>query len=84
MIDQLSKKANTAVANREADEDEDEDHQGQNQEGDESEDDFPFEDVEVSDNQAIFAMIQQISSWSRPSPPLYWLQKNLIRSSRVL
>ena len=69
MIDQLSKKANTAVANREADEDEDEDHQGQNQEGDESEDDFPFEDV--SDNQAIFAMIQQISSWSRPSPPLY-------------
>ncbi len=77
MIDQLSKKANTAVANREAEDDEEkgEDHQGHNQEGDESEDDFPSEDFKVLDNQAIFAMIQQISWWSCPLPPLNWLQK---------
>ena len=70
-IEDLASKANAAVYNRadETDEDNDEQDEQDEDESNEAEVDFEGEDAGEVAVQAVFAMIQEISSWSRPSPP---------------
>ena len=70
-IEDLASKANAAVYNRadETDEDNDEQDEQDEDESNEAEVDFEGEDAGEVAVQSVFAMIQEISSWSRPSPP---------------
>ena len=70
-IEDLASKANAAVYNRADDTDDDNDEQDEQDEDEtiEAEVDFEGEDAGEVEVRAVFAMIQEISSWSRASPP---------------
>ena len=70
-IEDLASKANTAVYNRadETDDNNDEQDEQDEDETNEAEVDFEGEDAGKVEVQAVFAMLQEISSWSHPSPP---------------
>ena len=67
-IEDLASKANTAVYNR-ADETDNDNDEHYEDETIEAEVDFEGKDAGEVEVQAVFAMIQEISLWLRPSPP---------------
>ena len=71
-IEDLSSKANAAVSNRADETGDDDDFDDVHDEPDEAETDeidLEGEDAGEVEVQAVFALIQEISSWSRPLPP---------------
>ena len=76
-MEDLASKANAAVYNRtdETDDNDDDQDEPDETETDEAEVDFEGEDAGEVEVQAVFAMIQEISSWSRPSPPSCWSKR---------
>eukprot|EP00794_Sanderia_malayensis_P004306 gene4306-4876_t len=66
LIEDLSAKANTAVFNRGTDDDDPQEQEEQTQQSDVG-DNFEFLDAGDVEVQAVFTLMEEISSWSRPS-----------------